>query len=265
MFIVTTGSTDFPAPIPPSRTNQVVVEMSRLRENLLVPAFRFFCLERSLVCLQLVYHNVQSLRKHLDDVAADPMLCNSDIVFLAETWGSTLNKFQISSFDVITRTHGPNVNSANRGMGMIAFKNNKIQVVNSTTFQTSCSKGHCEGVVVNLREVRLIGIYKSPSFNLKAFIDILNHVIFEDNRTAPLPPSLVSGDFNEDLITGGNNSPLTAYFASLGLHSRLRQHPTTVAYTQIDNIFGNIEINAGTYPSLFSYHEPIWVQFTDPN
>lgn len=157
LFIVTTGPSGFPASIPPSRTNQVVIEMCRLRENLLVPVFRSLGLERSPGCLQLVYHNVQSLRKHIDDVAADPIIRNSDnILFLAETWGSALDIFQINQFDIITKTNEPNLNSANRGIGMIAFKKNKIQVVDSTTFQTSCSKGHCEGVVVNLKEVRLI-------------------------------------------------------------------------------------------------------------
>lgn len=88
----------------------------------------------------------------------------------------------------------------------------------------------------------------------------MNNVIFA-GRTLPLPPTIVCGDFNVDLLEATENAPLIKYFDHIGLKSKLPRLVTTTGYTQIDNVFSNMDLTAGTYCALFSYHSPLWIQF----
>lgn len=60
------------------------------------------------------------------------------------------------------------------------------------------------------------------------------------------------GDFNVDLLeSNDNDAPLKKYFDHIGLKSKLSRVVTTTSYTQIDNVFSNINLNAGTYCAHF--------------
>jgi len=54
---------------------------------------------------------------------------------------------------------------------------------------------------------------------------------------------------------------ITPVGPEIGIKSKLPHVVTTTGYTQIDDVFGNIDLNAGTYCALFSYHSPLWIQF----
>lgn len=84
----------------------------------------------------------------------------------------------------------------------------------------------------------------------------MNYIIFDGNKTQPLIPTIVCRDFNIDLLTCNYNLPIQQYFDHISLKSKLPHDAITMGYTQIDNIFSNIEKNAGTYSALFSYHKP---------
>lgn len=68
-------------------------------------------------------------------------------------------------------------------------------------------------------------------------------------------------DFNADLLTFKDNVSVKQYFDHIGLKSKLPHVVTITNYIQIDNIISKIEINAGTYNAIFSYHKPLWIKF----
>jgi len=68
----------------------------------------------------------------------------------------------------------------------------------------------------------------------------------------------VCGDFNVDLLESNENAILKKYFDHIGLKSKLPRVVSTTGYTQIDNVFSNIELNAC---ALFSYYSLLWIQY----
>jgi len=82
-------------------------------------------------------------------------------------------------------------------------------------------------------------IYRSPQCNWNDFLDAMNNVIF-DGRTLPIPPTIVCGDFNVDLLESNENAPLKKYFDHIGLKLKLPRIVTTKFYTKIDDVFNNI-------------------------
>lgn len=154
------------------------------------------------------------------------------------------------------------MSAANPGYGTIAFAKQKIYHSPScdTFLSNSESQGHCEGIYLELDNIRLICIYRSPKCPIQLMIQTLHNVVF-NRKTIPLPPTAVFGDFNFNLLNNDQNE-LTRFFSHIGFVKHICQDFTTRGRTQIDNIFSNLtNATAGVSESFFSYHRPIWLRF----
>lgn len=67
-----------------------------------------------------------------------------------------------------------------------------------------------------LKEFELLPFFRSPRCNCNDFLNAVNKVIFDGNRTLPLAPTIVCRDFYIYLLTFNENEPLVQYFDHIG-------------------------------------------------
>ncbi|GFW67210.1 ATP-dependent DNA helicase [Trichonephila clavipes] len=90
---------EYKAPPPPREDDLILQEMKRLKGNSILPKYAFLHQHNDPNTLQIMYHNVQSLNAHYEDIAADPCVMNSNILLFAETWTVVGDKFAFDHFD----------------------------------------------------------------------------------------------------------------------------------------------------------------------
>ncbi|GFR02563.1 ATP-dependent DNA helicase [Trichonephila clavata] len=89
---------EYKAPPPPGEDGLVLQEMKRLKAHSILPKYAFLHQHNDPNTLQIMYHNVQSLNAHHEDIAADPCMMNSNILLFAETWTVVGDKFAFDHF-----------------------------------------------------------------------------------------------------------------------------------------------------------------------
>ncbi|XP_043472427.1 uncharacterized protein LOC122505072 [Leptopilina heterotoma] len=118
LFIVIKNG-KFQAPSPPQNDNPVIVEMNRLESSSpLVPCYRFLRNVPNDI-IQIIFHNVQSLCKHVDDIDSDPIIKASHVLFFVETWSCELHNFHLNGFSEMIRINGPSEKNSNPGWGPV--------------------------------------------------------------------------------------------------------------------------------------------------
>ncbi|GFX70554.1 ATP-dependent DNA helicase [Trichonephila clavipes] len=90
---------EYKAPLPPREDDLILQELKRLKGNSILPKYAFLHQHNNPNTLQIMYHNVQSLNAHYEDIAADPCVINSNILLFAETWTVVGDKFAFGHFD----------------------------------------------------------------------------------------------------------------------------------------------------------------------
>ncbi|KAK3929547.1 Ribosome-binding factor A [Frankliniella fusca] len=75
------GKFEPPKPLP--KTSFLRTEMKRWKTKEIIPKFRF--LQDKTKSFQIMFHNIQSLPKHINLIRNDKCFTNSDIIILGET------------------------------------------------------------------------------------------------------------------------------------------------------------------------------------
>lgn len=135
--------------------------------------------------LKVCSFNTLSLRKHMEDVRSDPVLLQSDILCLQETWledGEEKDeRFQMEGF----RAHFVSVG---RGKGLAVYVKRELRgVMNSVS---KFGEENIQLVKVDMRKLDLIAIYRSKEEPLYRATHHLKNFINPDKDT------LVIGDVN---------------------------------------------------------------------
>ena len=128
--------------------------------------------------------NTRSLRKHIEDIRADPVLMQSDILFVQETWLETweeeLEQYQLEGY----RAHFA---SQGRGKGLAAFVKEGVRsIIGISRF----GEPNLQMVKVDMANVEVIGIYRSQEEPLHRLNQILRGFV------NPRKDTLIVGDVN---------------------------------------------------------------------
>ena len=128
--------------------------------------------------------NTRSLRKHIEDIRADPVLMQSDILFVQETWLETweeeLEQYQLEGY----RAHFA---SQGRGKGLAAFVKEGVRsIIGISRF----GEQNLQMVKVDMANVEVIGIYRSQEEPLHRLNQILRGFV------NPRKDTLIVGDVN---------------------------------------------------------------------
>ena len=132
--------------------------------------------------LRVCSFNTCSLRKHMEDIRTDPVLMQSDILFVLETWlepsEEEEEKYQLEGY----RAHFA---SPGRGRGIVAYVKNGVRGSRSIFAQPNFQL-----VMVDTAKMAIIAVYRSKEEPLSQVIHHLGQRINPDKDT------LIVGDFN---------------------------------------------------------------------
>ena len=249
----------FKPPNPIESNDPVNIEMQRLRQDPLIPKFQFLRIVPENI-IQIVSHNIQSIRKHITTVVADNVYINSHILAFQESWAVSNESYNIPDFEEISRNA---LSGRPRAFGTINFCKSSMDSLISDRIEIEHgdAKNHVElsGYRIDNR-ITIINVYNNPASNL----DILKQAFSEiEDFIGTQEDVLVMGDFNHQLEVGNQLEKFMERQFDMRLISP--RTSTTNAGTTIDGVFGklkNFDVECFIYVSYCSYHKPIVIRIT---
>ena len=130
---------------------------------------------------KISFLNVSSLYAHLQDVARDNYLMDSDVFSLGETWLHQGTEIHLNGYNGIFANYGP-------GKGVAAFVHNELE---STKDPITMSSEFLSVVKLSHMDIDMIFVYVSKNCKQAVLEAALTQLI---NTCAP---TIVIGDFNE--------------------------------------------------------------------
>lgn len=208
---------------------------------------RGVCDSNSAKGVSVLHINVQSLRnKFLEsDIYFNEV--SPDIIVVSEHWliKTEVNMYIFNNYQLVNYF----CREACKGGGVIMYakKNVKLkpfEIKNCIAIEKHC-EFICTDVYINNELCTLIGLYRSPSGDIKLFVNKLNDILDSVfNRSKFI---IITGDFNIDFNKTDDKSRLvTDLLDSYGIIGLVTE-PTRVTPTsssRIDNIFSNLPSNA---------------------
>ncbi len=216
--------------------------------------------------LKIIHHNTEGLSSHIEDIRCHHELLLSDILCMTETHltGSLVTPHvQLEGYNAFMRnrhvsysTHQEIAKKAGGGVA-IYFKEH----ISAQPRQYVQNVTDLEYVVIKVDspiKATIAAVYRPPHYkfeefskNLKSLLDYLDMV---DEH-----PTLICGDFNEDLLCAGKKTVLEL-FQSKG-YTQLITTATTKKNTLLDHIYvsrPDLCLQSGVLHSYHSYHNPVY-------
>lgn len=245
---------DFKPPKPRPATDPVVVEMDRMKKFCsLVPKYQWLR-KVSEDTLQIISHNVQSIRKHHRSIRSDYVYMNSHLLLFQETWALANERYDFPEFSEVVRN---DVSGRPSAGGTIIYAKNGQRTDQSYSISVQSGNEHVEITCCVKDDLKIVNIYKHPKTTLEFLRDTLqqNESLFESDNI------LVCGDFNQNMATeSGIQRLLEGKYRMTMISPKL---PTTNEFTTIDAVFGKLNSYVACvtiYESLFSFHKPIIIR-----
>lgn len=250
---------EFKAPHKPPDNHPPKVEMTRMRQYArFTPKFKWMQKVNENV-IQIISHNVQSLRKNINSIICDPVYTNSHLLLFQETWILAQDQLDVPGFKEVQRNYFSGRRTAN---GTIIFAKNSCDVVAAeSTTTTSSEDQHIEITSCTINDIRVINIYKNPKSTMEFFIETLR----EMKETFDHANVLLCGDFNTNFAKPNEVEPFLSNEFGLTMPAILSEkiYSTTNENTFIDTVFAKLEkfnIRVDIYETLFSYHKPLIIR-----
>nr|XP_055049553.1 uncharacterized protein LOC129435076 [Misgurnus anguillicaudatus]XP_055049554.1 uncharacterized protein LOC129435076 [Misgurnus anguillicaudatus] len=216
--------------------------------------------------LKIVHHNTEGLSSHIEDIRCHHELLLSDILCITESHlsGSCIPPhLQLEGYKMFARnrhvSYSTHVEMAKKdGGGVAIFCKEDIQAQSRQYIQ---SVTDLEFVVIKIDTpmcATIAAVYRPPHYSLEKFLPnlrgLLDYLDIEDKH-----PVIISGDFNEDLLSAGRKAILEM-FQSKG-YTQLITSATTEKHTLLDHIYishPDLCLQSGVLQSYYSYHNPVY-------
>jgi hypothetical protein len=240
----------FNPPRAPPPTHPVVLEMEKLRQNPLITKFQHLSLTPPNNCIKIIFFNIQSLNKHLDDLKVDTVFTSADIILLAETWTLPSDVIDLPEFSEVARQNCLTSPRSANGTTIFCHQNLQPFITSHSSKGQNFISRKTSTSSVKIHGITITSVYKTPQTTLADFKRFICTVI------EPLDPKkIVCGDFNYN-----NNHQFVLFMERTFNLKLLPTPPTTKFNTTIDLVFVGPDINIKMieiYESIFSYHKPI--------
>ena len=132
--------------------------------------------------LKVCSFNTRSLRKHVEDIRADPVLVQSDVLFVAETW---LEKDEEEQEQYQLEGYRAHFASQGHGKGLAAYIKKEVRSI-----ITKFGEPNLQIVKFDMKKIDVIGIYRSAAEPLSQLTQHLRQFI------NPKKDTLIVGDVN---------------------------------------------------------------------
>ena len=133
--------------------------------------------------LKVCSFNTCSLRKHVEDVKSDPVLMQSDVLFLQETWLEVSeeeeDRYQLEGYRAYFTSPG-------RGKGIATFVKEGVNILSISKFEAP----NIQLAKVEMEKLDLVSIYRSRDEPLHQVTQLLQNFLH------PKKDTLVVGDVN---------------------------------------------------------------------
>ena len=163
--------------------------------------------------------NVNSLRKHFEDVLADPFIMSCDIFGLCETWLHEGEEVEFPDFNGIFVSYAGDLA---KGKGIAVFTKGPVDFEILKADDASAS-----GVCIKLPKMNLIFLYLSQNFDWNLVREFFDKVISPDK------PTTIMGDVNWHYH---ENHPMKEYLLMRDFAQRIRR-ATHMAGRIIDHLY----------------------------
>ena len=108
----------FTAPSPIQNTDLLYAEMKRWRSCPIIPTFKFLRSHHG-SCLQILFHNIQSLPRYAKIISNDKVYKKSHLILLAETWTDKKYQYNFNSFSEVVRSDSKYITRKPRGVWIL--------------------------------------------------------------------------------------------------------------------------------------------------
>ena len=203
----------------------------------------------------VMFHNVQSLNKHILDVKSDKTFLYASMISLVETWTKPGDPLEIEGFKIVQRR---DCNDIRKPFGQITYLKDDLNYEKTLERCEYSGKNHIEYSSIKVDDICIISVYNSPNAPFDVLQRNINEVITVSKRFCE--NIIVVGDFNIDLNKKPNYK-FIEYMESFGLtlNNKLNKSSTN-AKTQIDYCFTNMKnLKCDYFESLTSFHKPLWI------
>ena len=133
--------------------------------------------------LKVCSFNTCSLRKHVEDVKSDPVLMQSDVLFVQETWLEASeeeeDRYQLEGYRAYFTSPG-------RGKGIATFVKEGVNILSISKFEAP----NIQLAKVEMEKLDLVSIYRSRDEPLHQVTQLLQNFLH------PKKDTLVVGDVN---------------------------------------------------------------------
>ncbi|KAK3909205.1 UPF0294 protein VP2298 [Frankliniella fusca] len=235
---------------PLSKTDYLYQEIKRWKRDKIIPVFNNI---RDQTAFQIMYHNVQSLPKHINLITNDLNFTCNDVLCFGELWMSQYDTTAIPSYNMI---HSIVSRNQRKPIGVCIYVKKAKQkfIKKSGTFTLSASKYRIDTVWLTIHNHTVFALYGTPGTPQQLWKKWFNTM-----HSLQSGKIIILGDFNF------NSQQLPCAFEQLfrkyDLELKNRNMVTTHQKTSLDWIVSNNEqLLTGTYVSYFSYHHPIWAR-----
>ena len=204
---------------------------------------------------KVIYQNVRSLKKYIEDILSDHFYFTGDILIFSETHTKSDDCINIPGYKQILRSEIKN-NIKLSGLMCFVKKELSIQILRHEVHIDEKRKAHMDIFCFTINGFSIVSGYKSPTVPFTTMKTIFERIMKSVSYIKDTE-IIVIGDFNCTV----NEKILTEFMKEYRLVNILDENsPTTDMNSQIDIILASThKCKSGVYESYFSDHKPIWV------
>ncbi|XP_063400159.1 uncharacterized protein LOC134684781 [Mytilus trossulus] len=209
---------------------------------------------------QIMYHNIQGLQTHAEDIKQNPDFRSADYICLTETWANQeFTCFEMVGYDgfhlprSLAFQEDDSYYSSLKEMqhgGVCVFH----KLSSETELCNLTSNLECIVFKIPSRNVFVATVYRTQRYNLGKFLENMETLIckLEDLSERVV----VIGDFNQDILKG--SCTVLSFMLSKGFR-QLVSSATTEGGTLIDHVYvkGCHDTQVTIIPTYYSYHEAL--------
>ncbi|XP_061175632.1 uncharacterized protein LOC133184560 [Saccostrea echinata] len=211
--------------------------------------------------IKILYHNIQGLQQHKEDLLSNEELKDSDFICLTETWLDSKSNVELEQFKsshlirsaAFDKSCSLYEELANMQQGGVS-----VFCRSGVVYEELKIAENLECIVFKIESIDTVvaTIYRPQRYVIGTFMETLNQ--FLSRLEAHSSRMIVIGDFNQDILREQSS---ILNFMTLKEFKQCIQNPTTDNGTLIDHVYtkGCPGVQVSLVPTYYSYHEAIAV------
>ena len=207
------------------------------------------------VQMTVVAHNIHSIQSHLDDVKNHPELMSADILAFCETWLSSHITDSAIALDGFCPAIRCDRSSGSSSGGIAVYVKDGIRAAKIPSPQHD----GIENVVLEVEDITVIALYRSPSTKLDVLSNHLNEILATTTAENKI---MILGDFNINVIDQTEKMQVPSLTAYQQIIKDATYHGGGAHRSLLDHIYiRNCGVHdCGVLNTYFSDHNPIFVR-----